>query len=178
MKFIRIIFAAFINAYMPSADPNLFGIKSRSKQFRELSDESKASADKVQSEIDALKSENPFESAAAKSAMAKASSTAKQMQTRMLNAMGGNTNPEAMVAVQGNTNEALGSAAGKIATGAEALKKQETNRLRGLKLGYESQASGLKQNAISEQGSGWRNFISYVSNPLSGALKGGSSASQ
>jgi len=95
----------------------------------QLANEYKQMATGTQEQIDLVKSENPFESAGAKAAMAQASQGARQMQTRMLNTMGAGASPEAVVGSQGATNEALGSAAGSIAVGAEANKQNRISNL-------------------------------------------------
>lgn len=145
MKLFRFILSAFINAYKPSADPNLFG----SKKINKVAGLARARAEETQKDIDAAQSENPFESAAAKSAMTKASQTSKQMQNRMLNTMGGNASPEALIAAQGNLNQSTGSVAGQIATGAEQTKQNEIMRLRGLKEQQMGEYGNQKGNAVN-----------------------------
>lgn len=154
MKFIKIIFAAFINAYMPSADPNLFGSNDRREGYDKLAEEYKVEANKTQAEIDALKSENPFESAAAKSAMTKAKQTSTQMYNRLGNMMGGNASSEALVAAQGNLNQGIGSAAGQIATGAEANKNNQLNVLAERKRQFMSSYGSARSGAQEQKGSG------------------------
>jgi hypothetical protein len=172
MRLLLSIFNVIRNAYSFSADPNLFGSKKRREEKEDLAGEFTEKGVDVEHEIAGVKTQNPFESAAAKSAMTRASSSAKQYQTRFLNTMGANASAESIVAAQGATGKAIGTAAGEIATGAEAMKKQELSELRGLKAGYEGQASGLAQSAIDERGSGWKDAFSALGS-ISGAIKGG-----
>jgi hypothetical protein len=165
MKIIRIIFAAIINAYMPSADPNLFG----SKKLDKVAGMARSRADETTNEISKLESENPFESAGAKAAMAKASRTARQMSTRMLNTMGGNASPEALVAAQGNINEGIGAAAGEIATGAEANKKREIMQLRGLKEQQLGEYGQYKNAAVNAKMQGWGTLFDGIGKLTEGA---------
>ncbi|MDD4971893.1 MAG: hypothetical protein PHT07_20905 [Paludibacter sp.] len=109
----------------------------------------------TQDQIDQIKAENPFESAGAKAAMARASSGAKQMQTRMLNTMGAGATPEAIVGAQGAASQALGSAAGEIAAGAEANKANQISNLRGEKTQQMGMYGGMSASAEAERGSGW-----------------------
>jgi len=156
MKLLLLIFRVLVNTYFSSADPNLFGATNRRKAKQNIANEYKAMATGTQAEIDQVKSENPFESAGAKSAMTQASYGARQMQARMLNTMGTGATAEALVGAQGATNQALGSAAGAIATGAEANKENKINNLRGDKnqqMGMYGQQSNSAEN---ERGSGWK----------------------
>ena len=116
-------------------------------------------ADELGNEISSEKSKDPFQSAGAKSTMAKASRNAKQMQQRTLNTLGAGASPEALIAQQGKTAQAQGSAAGQIATGAEAQKQANISNLRSQQASYESQAAGIKSNAINERGKGWNEFL-------------------
>lgn len=159
MKLFRFILSAFINAYKPSADPNLFG----SKKLNKVAGLARARADETQKDIDAAQSENPFESAAAKSAMTKASQTSKQMQTRMLNTMGGNASPEALIAAQGNLNQSTGSVAGQIATGAEQNKQNEIMRLRGLKEQQMGEYGNYKKSALDAVNQGFGTVFNGIS---------------
>lgn len=151
MKIFRIILAAIINVYKPSADPNLFG----SKKLDKVAGMARGRAGETQSQIDKLESENPFESAGAKAAMAKAYRTSNQMLTRNLNVMGGNANPEALVAMQGAVNQGMGAAAGEIAVGAEANKKNEIANLQGLKENQMGQYAQMKNAAVQTKLQGW-----------------------
>jgi len=160
MKIIRILFAAIINAYMPSADPNLFG----SKKLDKVAGMARGRADETQNEINKLESENPFESAGAKAAMAKASRTARQMSTRLLNTMGGNASPEALIAAQGNLNEGIGGAAGEIAAGAEQNKTRQTMMLRGLKEQQMGEYGQMKNQAVQTKLQGWNTLFDGISN--------------
>lgn len=114
---------------LSSATPNFFG----ARRSRELEKSFQKDWNATQENIDVLGSMNPFQSAAAKSAMAKASQNANQMKNRMLNSMGAGASPESVIAASGETNQALGAAAGQIATGAEANKNTQLNALRSLK---------------------------------------------
>lgn len=143
---------------MPSADPNLFG----SKKLDKVAGMARTRAGETQSEIDKLQSENPFESAGAKAAMAKASQTSRQMQTRMLNTMGGNASPEALVAAQGALNQGVGSAAGEIAVGAEANKKREVMQLRGLKEQQMGEYGQMKGAAVQTKLQGWNTLFDGI----------------
>lgn len=176
MKYIRLILNIIKCVYSFSADPELFGSKNRREEKSALASEFKGIAADTQKNIDIAQAKNPFESAAAKSAMARTKAGSDQMQKRMLNVLGSGATAESAVASQGAASKALGAAAGQIATGAEAMKKQEVSQLRGLKAGQQAQYSGLSQAATNERGSGWRDLFSFL-NPL-GAMKGGVDASQ
>ena len=171
MKILRILVSAFINAYKPSADPNLFGSKKRIKSMYKTAEVFTKEAAGTQGDIDKLESENPFESAGAKSAMAKASRTANQMQTRLLNTMGGNASPEALIAAQGNLNEGIGGAAGEIAAGAEQNKNRQSMYLKGLKSSQQGQYGQHANNAASQYGSGWNTLFQGIDS-LGGVLEG------
>ena len=163
MKLLRLIIRIIVNTYFSSADPNLFGSIKRRQGKQNIANEYKAMATGTQSEIDQIKSENPFESAGAKAAMAKASLGARQMQTRMLNTMGaGGATPEAIIASQGATNEALGSAAGRIAVGAEANKANQINNLRSDKNQQMGMYGGMSASAESERGTGWNTLFQGI----------------
>lgn len=159
MKIFNYFLRSIINTFFSSATPNLFGSKKRREQKERLSREYKGYAGDTQSEIDLLKTKNPFESAAAKSAMAASTRKAKQVQKRFANMMGGNTNPEALVASQQATQEAIAGTAGDIATGAEANKAAQIAQLRGMKAQQLGQSAGIQQSAIDEQGQGWKDFF-------------------
>lgn len=165
MKIFRILFAAIINAYTPSADPNLFG----SKKLDKVAGMARSRADETQAQINKLESENPFESAGAKAAMAKASRTARQMSTRMLNTMGGNASPEALVAAQGNLNQGIGAAAGEIAVGAEANQKNEIANLRGLRENQMGQYGQMKNAAVQTKLQGWGTLFDGIGKLAEGA---------
>src|ERR1035437_3536352 len=117
MKLLNLIIRVITATYFSSADPNLFGSKARRTDKESVADEYKAMATGTQDQIDQVNSENPFESAGAKAAMARASQGARAMQTRVLNTMGSGASPEALIAEQGATNEAIGATAGNIAAG-------------------------------------------------------------
>lgn len=171
MKILRFILSAFINAYKPSADPNLFG----SKKLDKVAGLARTRANETQADIDALKSENPFESAGAKAAMAKASRTAKQMENRLINTMGGNASPEALIAAQGNLNQSIGSAAGEIAAGAEQNKKRETMMLKGLKEQQMGEYGNQKNAANQVKMQGWGTVFQGIDS-LSQLAKGSGEA--
>lgn len=162
MKLIHLIFRVVINTYFSSADPNLFGSISRRKGKQNIANEYKAMAGGTQDEINQLKAENPFESAGAKAAMAKASVGARQMQTRMLNTMGAGATPEAIIAAQGATNEAVGGAAGQIAVGSEANKANQINSLRNDKTRQMGMYGGIAASAEGERGSGWNTLFQGI----------------
>lgn len=162
MELLRFIFRIIVNAYFTSADPNLFGATKRRKAKENIANEYKAMATGTQEQIDQLRAENPFESAGAKAAMAKASLGARQMQTRMLNTMGTGATPEAIVAAQGATSEALGSAAGNIAVGAEANKANQINNLQGLKTQQMGMYGNMANAAEAERGSGWQTLFQGI----------------
>lgn len=163
MKIINLILHSLVNALFTSADANLFGSRKRIKEKKKLAGEMKSQADQTQSEIDLLKSENPFESAGAKSAMATSARSAKQMAERYANMMGANSSPEAMVAAQGATQGAVSGAAGNIAAGAEANKSNQIAQLRGERNSQLDQSYQMKQNSIDEVGSGWTSFFDSMS---------------
>lgn len=171
MKILRFILSAFINAYKPSADPNLFG----SKKLDKVAGLARTRANETQADIDALKSENPFESSGAKAAMAKASRTAKQMENRLINTMGGNASPEALIAAQGNLNQSIGSAAGEIAAGAEQNKKRETMMLKGLKEQQMGEYGNQKNAANQVKMQGWGTVFQGIDS-LSQLAKGSGEA--
>lgn len=151
-----------IRSVYGSADPNLFGSQKRRKEKAGLAAEFQTMADNTQNEIDQLKAQNPFESAGAKLAMKKASLGARQMQTRALNTMGANASPEAIIAAQGASSEALGAAAGEIAAGAEANKNNQLNALRNLQQNQLGTYAGIKSDSINERGSGWSDFFNSL----------------
>jgi hypothetical protein len=163
MKLILSIFNVLRNAYSFSADPNLFGSRKRREGKSAIANEFKTMASETQREIDILKSENPFESAGAKSAMARTKRNVKQMQTRMFNTMGAGATPEAIIAAQGTATEAIGGAAGEIAVGAEAQKANELAQLRGEKMGEMGTYAGIKKSAEEERGSGWNTLFQGIS---------------
>lgn len=172
MKILRILVSAFINAYKPSADPNLFG----SKKLDKVAGLARARANETQADIDKLESENPFESAGAKAAMAKASQTSKQMEARLLNTMGGNASPEALIAAQGNLNQSIGGAAGEIAAGAEANKNSEIMQLRGLKEQQMGEYGNQKNAANQAKMQGWQTVFQGIDSLASLASGGGKAA--
>jgi len=175
MKLLSLIISVLINAYKPSADPNLFGSNKRRKAKEGLAGEFQNLAGETQSRIDELQSLNPFESASAKAAMTKASRNAKLMQTRSLNAMGTNASPETLVAMQGATNEALGTAAGHIAAVSEADKNNQISNLERLKTSQMGMYGNMGANAADEYGSGWNTLfqgIDALGNVASGVGQG------
>ena len=179
MKIFNHLLHFFINTFFSSATPNLFGSRRRRKEKESLAGSFKNYAAQTQEEIERLKIQNPFEGAAAKSAMATSSRKARQTQQRFANVMGGNINPESMVAAQQATQEAVAGTAGDIAVGAEAQKQAGLSQLRGEKAGYMGQAAQAQQAAINERGAGWRDFFSGIGSItpfVSGAMKGGSAA--
>lgn len=177
MKLLSLIISVLINAYKPSADPNLFGSKNRWRSKNKLAGEFKDLAGETQSRIDELQSLNPFESASAKAAMAKASRNAKLMQTRSLNTLGANASPETLVAMQGATNEALGSAAGQIAAVSEADKNNQVANLERLKTSQMGMYGQMGANAADEYGSGWGTLFQGIDS-LGKLASGGGQAAQ
>lgn len=184
-KSFRFIFRVIVNTFFSSATPNLFGSVMRRKGKENIANQYLNMANQTQEQIDQIKAENPFESAGAKAAMAKASLGARQMQTRMFNTMGTGATPEAMVAAQGATNEALGSAAGQIAVGAEANKVNQINGLNALKTQQMGMYGNMQGSAESERGSGWSTLFQGIDalgklasggGQLAGALSGGGGA--
>jgi hypothetical protein len=162
MKLLLSIFNVIRNAYSFSTDPNLFGSRKRRKGKTAIANEFKTMAGETQGDIDILKAQNPWETAAAKSAMAKTKRNVEQMQTRMFNTMGTGATPEAIIAGQGAATEALGATAGEIAVGAEARKAAELAQLRGEKMGEMSQYAGIKSSAEDERGSGWNTLFQGI----------------
>lgn len=162
MKLLQLIFRVLVTAYFSSADPNLFGSAKRRKGKQSIADEYKAMSGGTQDQIDQLRSENPFDSAGAKAAMAKASVGAKQMQTRMLNTMGAGATPEALIAAQGATNEAVGSAAGNIAAGSEMNKANQINNLDRQKTQQMGMYGNMGASAEAERGSGWNTLFQGI----------------
>lgn len=177
MRLFHVIIKVLVNAYLSSADPNLFGSVKRRQGKQNIANEYKAMATGTQAEIDQIKAENPFESAGAKAAMTKASYGARQMQTRMLNTMGATgATPEALIATQGATNQALGSAAGEIAAGAEANKQNRINNLNSLKTQQMGMYGGMAGSAESERGSGWSTLFQAMDSLGKLASGGGQAA--
>ena len=182
MRLFYFIFKVIVNTYFSSASPNLFGSVMRRKAKENIANQYLNMANQTQDRIDNTMAENPFESAGAKAAMAKASLGARQMQTRMLNTMGANgATPEAIIATQGATNEALGSAAGQIAVGAEANKQNQINNLEGLKTQQMGMYGNMGASAAAERGSGWDTTFKMIDSlgklasgggQLAGALMG------
>ena len=140
----------------------MYGSQKRIKQTSALANEFKTAANDTQREIDMLKSANPFESAAAKSAMATASQNSKQFYNRAMNQLGANASPEAIVAAQGAATAGQSGAAGSIAVGAEANKLNEINALRGLKENQMKNYGATKQSSINQIGTGWKDFFSSL----------------
>lgn len=162
MRLFHLILRVITNTYLTGADPNLFGATMRRKAKENIASQYMNMANSTQEQIDQIKAENPFESAGAKAAMAKASLGARQMQTRMFNTMGVGATPEAMIATQGATNEALGSAAGQIAVGAEANKENQINNLQGLKTQQMGMYGNMANAAANERGSGWNTAFKMI----------------
>ena len=133
----------------------MFGIN---KKFK-IASEFDALADQSKNEIEALKAQNPFETAAAKSAMAKASLGAQNYYSRAMNTMGANASPEAQIAAQGQAGQTLGSAAGEIAVGSEANKTAQINALKTLQQNQMATAAGIKTQAIDQA---WQNMFKAV----------------
>lgn len=128
------------------------------KKFK-IASEFEALADQSKNEIEALKAQNPFETAAAKSAMAKASLGAQNYYSRAMNTMGANASPEAQIAAQGQAGQTLGSAAGEIAVGSEANKTAQINALKTLQQNQMATAAGIKTQAIDQA---WQNMFKAV----------------
>lgn len=177
MRLLQFTIDAIVGMLFSSADPNLFGSRKRRKEKAKLSKEFKKMAGETQEEIEALQAKNPFESAAAKSAMAQSARASKQLATRYANMMGANATPEAMIAGQQAATEAVAGTAGDIATGAEANKLAELAQLRGMKSQQLGQYGQIKQSSIEERGSGWNTFFQGVG-ALGGLAKGGAEAAK
>jgi len=176
MRLLQLILRVLVNTYFTSADPNLFGSRRRRLGKEKIAGEYKLMAQGTQDQIDQVQSENPFESAGAKAAMAQASRGAKQMQTRMLNTMGANgSTAESIVATQGATNEALGSAVGEIAAGAEANKSNKLHSLQSQKNQQMGMYGGMGSSAASEYGSGWGTAFQAMDS-IGKVVKGGAEA--
>jgi len=133
----------------------MFGTNTKFK----IASEFDALADQSKNEIEALKAQNPFETAAAKSAMAKASLGAQNYYSRAMNTMGANASPEAQIAAQGQAGQTLGSAAGEIAVGSEANKTAQINALKTLQQNQMATAAGIKTQAIDQA---WQNMFKAV----------------
>jgi hypothetical protein len=179
MKLINYFFRVIINTFFLSATPNLFGSKRRREEKLGYGESLTKQASETQKEIDLLKVQNPFESAAAKSAMAESTRRARQTQQRFANVMGGDTNPEALVAAQQATQEAVAGTAGDIAVGAEAQKKAEIAQLRGIKAQKQGQSIQARLASTDEWGAGWRDLFSGIGGltpMVSGSMQGGSAA--
>lgn len=141
MKTIKIIQSVIRSSFLTSATPNFFG----ARRSRKLEDAFQKDWKSTQDSIDNLNSMNPFQGAAAKSAMTKASQNAKELQTKLLNSMGASASPEAVIASAGEVNKGVGAAAGEIAAGAEANKASQLNTLKGLK----AQQMGMHSQQIT-----------------------------
>ena len=156
------IFRVFLTVFF-TASPEFFGSLDRIRKLHDLSEKTEARAGEVDAEIAAERIKNPFESAAAKSAMAQSVRKSRQIQQRYANMLGAGTNPEALVAAQGATQDAIAGTAGDIATGAEALKSANINTLQNRKMAYQNQAAQQEQASINEIGSGWKDFFTMTS---------------
>lgn len=176
-KLKSLLVRMLVNTYFRSADPNLFGSKKRREDKEGIASEYKSMAKNTQSDIDELRSQNPFEGAAAKRAMAEASRNARQMQKRMLNTMGAYASPEAVIAAQGATNQAVGSAAGQIAAGAEANKQNQISNLHHMKTNQMGMYGNMGASAASERGSGWNTLFQGI-DTLGKIASGGGQASK
>lgn len=146
----------------------MFGIKNKMR----IASEFDALADQTKNDIDILKSQNPFETAAAKQAMVKASQNAQQFYNRGMNVMGANASPEAMVATQGAASNAVAGAAGNIAAGAEANRNAQLDKLKSLQLQEMGTAAEIKIGAINSE---WDNFFKGL-DTAGNILEGGSKA--
>lgn len=175
MKALLFLSRLMISVFFSSADPNLFGSRKRRKEKAALANKMFGYAEETQNEIDALKTQNPFETAAAKSAMTQARRNSQQLQQRFTNMLGANATPEAIVAAQGQTQQAVGATAGDIAVGAEAQKQAQIDSLRGMKANQLGQAAGMQASSINERGSGWKDFFGSLNaiGDTIGAVAGG-----
>lgn len=177
MKIFRLIFTSIFSLLFQSATPNLFGSRKRRKALDKLSKKIGGWANDVDTQIEELQSQNPFESAAAKSAMTQSARNAKQIQARYANMLGANASPEAMIASQQATQEVVGGTAGDIATGAEALKAQQMSNLQQQKMAYRQMQTGAKTESINQIGKGWTDFfgsIGQIGQAVSGIGEGAS----
>lgn len=174
MNILNFLSDLFIKPFFSSATPNLFGSKKRMKAKEKIAADYRSTIDEnfqnTQSELDkeigSIQSQNPFETAAAKSAMATASRKAKQTQERFSNILGGNTNPEAIIASQQATQEAIAGSAGDIAVGSEAQKQARLDMLgaekrqgRDVYSNQVAQAGLMETAAVNEIGQGWKDFF-------------------
>lgn len=161
-KLKSLLVRVLVNTYFTSADPNLFGSKKRREDKEGIASEFKTMAGETQKEIDEVRTLNPFEGAAAKSLMAEASRSAQQMQKRNLNVLGNQASPEALIAMQGATNQAVGSAAGQIAVGAEANQANQIANLQRMKTGQMGMYGNMGASAAEERGSGWNTLFQGI----------------
>lgn len=176
MNIITFLASVLANVFFSSADPYIFGSRKRRKAKEKLARKFEAMAQETQADIEAAQIKNPFESASAKSAMATATRQAKQQAKRFANVMGvAGTTPEAMIAAQQATQEGIGSAAGKIAVGAEAQKQAEIANLRNLKAQQMGQYGQIQTSAIEERGSEWGTLFQAIESAGS-MLTGGAEA--
>jgi hypothetical protein len=146
----------------------MFGSNAKFK----IASEFDALAKQSQNDIDTLKTQNPFETAAAKSAMVRASQNAQNFYNRGMNVMGANASPEAMVAAQGQASDAVAGAAGNIATGAEENRNNQLMRLKLLNQQQMGASADIKINAINSE---WDDFFKGI-DAISGAASGGGQA--
>lgn len=179
-KFIQIL----IGVYLSSPNPKMadkrnyfmgFEIGKAARERKEakegLANKFYDRADEIDDDISEEQSKNPFESAAAKSAMKRTSRGAKQYEQRTANQLGAGASAEALISAQGKGSEAIGEAAGNIATGAEAQKQTNIANLNNRKSGLLGTAAGFESGAIDEIGQGWKDFFGYVESV--GKLAGG-----
>lgn len=189
MNIFNLFLKLFVHTFINSATPNFFAANKRRKEKEKIAADYRSTVDtgfeKSQSEINkqmgSIAAENPFESAAAKSAMATASRKAKQTQQRFANMMGSNASPEAMVAAQQATQEAIAGSAGDIAAGAEAQKQSRLDTLgaekrmgRDVYAGQVANAGQMRSAAVAEYGQGWKDFFSNMNSAaqLAGSIGG------
>ena len=184
MKVINHLIQFLYSAFLLSATPNLFGSIKRRKAKETLAGDIRKTGALTESELNKdiadLEVQNPFETAAAKSAMTASARKAKQAQKRFANMLGGQTNPEAIIGAQQATQEAVAGTAGDIAVGAEAQKQAQLSALerekRASRGAYMSQAAQAQQDSINERGAGWRDFFSIFGKSLGGGAQGAISA--
>lgn len=161
MKILKLIQSVAKAAFISSASPDFFG----ARRSRKLEDAFQKDWKATQDSIDSLNTMNPFQGAAAKSAMTKASQNAKEMQNKILNTMGAAASPEAIIASAGEVNKGVGAAAGEIAAGAEANKNAQLNALKGLK----TQQMGMHSQQITNTAQANAQSIEAFARLLEGA---------
>lgn len=130
-----------------------------SRTIKRVAGEYEAMAEQTKNEINAIKSQNPFDTAASKSAMTEIAKNARQFYNRNMNTMGAGATPEAMVAAQGASQAAVASGAGQIAASAEAQRNQQVDSLRSLQQRQSELAGSARIDATK---TAWSNFFNSI----------------